>query len=84
MLKHETERLNRNEELLHILENAHVKAARMASNTERLKKLKVNIGNAQLHSTICVRNCWNTHEKCVISYFLLAIISDATRVYSHE
>lgn len=43
LLKHETERLNRNEELLHMLEDVHTKATRMASNTDRLKKLKVSV-----------------------------------------
>lgn len=41
LLEHERKRLNRNEELLGMLEDVHAKANAMATNTERLKKLKV-------------------------------------------
>lgn len=41
LLKHERTRLNRNEELLQMLEDVQSKAANLASNTERLKMLKV-------------------------------------------
>ncbi|XP_055324627.1 putative uncharacterized protein DDB_G0271606 isoform X2 [Sitodiplosis mosellana] len=40
LLQHERKRLNRNEELLQMLEEVQTKAAAMASNTEKLKRLK--------------------------------------------
>lgn len=41
LIKHERKRLNRNEELLQMLEDVQTKATDLASNTERLKMLKV-------------------------------------------
>lgn len=41
LLKNERKRLSRNEELLQMLEDVQTKAANLASNTERLKMLKV-------------------------------------------
>lgn len=43
LLQHERKRSNRNEELLQMLEDVQAKAAAMASNTEKLKRLKVRI-----------------------------------------
>lgn len=43
MLQHERNRLNRNEELLQMLEKVQTKATAMASHTEKLKRLKVKI-----------------------------------------
>lgn len=45
LLEQEKKRLNRNEKLLHMLEEIDTKAAALATKTERLKMLKVNKKN---------------------------------------
>lgn len=72
MLERERKRSNRNEELLEMLEDVHAKATAMASNTERLKKLKVIVSNTNelfknYLTTKNYRLFQNQHERILIS-----------------